>query len=123
MHGDSATNFDPVFYCTYLDTLVSEVLGDCTLLPLGFLFKVKWAEQQKIIHRYKRDGLPIDPKFDQMWYLVSSFGCHVIFASNFTQEHKLFMAWGLTLLLVRPQQNKDTIHYGGNNVSYVAHPW
>ena len=35
--------------------------------------QVKWAEQQKILHRVKRDGIPTDPKFKEMWYLVSEF--------------------------------------------------
>ena len=34
--------------------------------------QVKWAEQQKILHRVKRDGIPTDPKFREMWYLVSN---------------------------------------------------
>ena len=34
-------------------------------------YQVKWAEQQKILHRVKRDGIPTDPKFKEMWYLVS----------------------------------------------------
>lgn len=35
-----------------------------------YLNQVKWAEQQKILHRVKRDGIPTDPKFREMWYLV-----------------------------------------------------
>lgn len=33
--------------------------------------EVKWAEQQKILHRVKRDGIPTDPKFKEMWYLLN----------------------------------------------------
>lgn len=33
--------------------------------------EVKWAEQQKILHRIKRDGIPTDPKFREMWYLLN----------------------------------------------------
>lgn len=38
---------------------------------LVFLKQVKQATQQKYIHRLKRDGIPSDPKFGEMWYLVS----------------------------------------------------
>jgi hypothetical protein len=38
---------------------------------LFFVLKqVKQATQQKYIHRMKRDGIPTDPKFGEMWYLV-----------------------------------------------------
>lgn len=44
------------------------------LFPTMILYnQVKWAEQQKILHRVKRDGIPTDPKFKEMWYLVSEF--------------------------------------------------
>ncbi|CAB4025421.1 PC3-like endoprotease variant B, partial [Paramuricea clavata] len=34
--------------------------------------EVKDATQQKYIHRMKRDGIPTDPKFGEMWYLLNS---------------------------------------------------
>ena len=45
--------------------------------------QVKWAEQQKILHRVKRDGIPTDPKFREMWYLVSNLiNLHVPYKSE-----------------------------------------
>ena len=34
------------------------------------VLKVKWAEQQEILRRYKREAIPTDPEFQNMWYLV-----------------------------------------------------
>ena len=34
--------------------------------------EVKWAKQQTVLHRFKRHGIPIDPLFKDMWYLVST---------------------------------------------------
>ena len=34
--------------------------------------------QQKYIHREKRDGVPTDPKFGEMWYLVRT--CYLLSA-------------------------------------------
>ena len=49
--------------------------------------QVKWAEQQKILHRVKRDGIPTDPKFREMWYLVSNLiGKIIILYVNNSRE-------------------------------------
>eukprot|EP00794_Sanderia_malayensis_P000325 gene325-957_t len=34
--------------------------------------EVKWAEQQEILHRFKRDAMPTDPEFKEMWYLLNT---------------------------------------------------
>ena len=39
--------------------------------PCFLCHQVKWVEQQEILDRFKRDGIPTDPEFDNMWYLVS----------------------------------------------------
>ncbi|EDO38852.1 predicted protein, partial [Nematostella vectensis] len=33
---------------------------------------VRWAEQQKILHRVRKDGIPTDPMFTEMWYLMNT---------------------------------------------------
>ena len=48
------------------------MLCQCDIDRLYLSCQVKWAEQQKILHRVKRDGIPTDPKFREMWYLVSN---------------------------------------------------
>ena len=54
-----------------------------------YLNQVKWAEQQKILHRVKRDGIPTDPKFREMWYLVRwvCFTIIIKFCLHYTTEH------------------------------------
>ena len=42
------------------------------MMEVFFSKQVKEATQQKYIHRMKRDGIPTDPKFGEMWYLVST---------------------------------------------------
>jgi len=34
--------------------------------------EVKWAEQQEILRRYKREAIPTDPEFPNMWYLLNT---------------------------------------------------
>lgn len=54
-------------------TKITLVKGLPVFIFFSELFhQVKWAEQQKILHRVKRDGIPTDPKFKEMWYLVST---------------------------------------------------
>ena len=37
-----------------------------------------------MLHRFKRDGVPVDPKFNDMWYIVSLFsGLDVLFINNY----------------------------------------
>ena len=48
--------------------------------------QVKWAEQQKILHRVKRDGIPTDPKFREMWYLVSNIIGKIFYMQTFQER-------------------------------------
>ena len=53
-------------FCAFNEIIINSLF-------LRWYNQVKWAEQQKILHRVKRDGIPTDPKFKEMWYLVSEF--------------------------------------------------
>lgn len=70
--------------------------------PCVFL-KVKWAEQQVVKPRKKRDiySEPVDPKFAQQWYLVSYTPIHtradVVSKSLLPQSNSLVHKEGVSL--------------------------
>ena len=45
----------------------------------SFQLQVLWAERQHVLNRNKRDGMPLDPKFNDQWYLVSTITLFIIY--------------------------------------------